>query len=198
MPRFLHAMSGGNAKTRTTRLLARPDWQEVRLDPAQKTKPDIPGSLLDMRSVPQGAFDAVYVSHNLERLYPHQVGNALGNCLRSLKEDGHLVVICADLQAACAQAAAGGLLDEAYASPAGPVTPLDILYGYRPALAAGHLEYACHCGFTAKFLLESLLRSGFASVQAVRNAKAFSIIALATRRKRSEAFLAELAKSHFG
>jgi ubiquinone/menaquinone biosynthesis C-methylase UbiE len=190
-------MSGAVARQRTTLLFAGSDWEEVRMDPSREAKPDIQASLLDMQAVEDASFDAVFTAHSLERLYPHQVMAALGNCLRVLKENGYLVVICTDIQEACSMIAEDRLLDTAYDAPAGPVTPLDILYGFRPALAAGRLEYACHCGFTAKVLMSSLAESGFGTVWSSKNRKAFSMAAIATRQRRSKAFLVELARQHF-
>jgi hypothetical protein len=198
MPKFLHAMCGLATRQRTTLFFAGSDWEEVRLDPSPEAAPDIQDGFPDMRAVEDASCDAVFTGHSLERLYPHEAMTALGNCLRVLKEDGYIVVICADIQQACAMIAQDDPLGTAYHSPAGAVTPLDILYGFRPALAAGRREYACHCGFTAKILMNSLIRSGFGTVWSSRNRQAFSMAAIATRQKRSEAFLAELAGQHFG
>ncbi|MDR1360420.1 MAG: class I SAM-dependent methyltransferase [Deltaproteobacteria bacterium] len=198
MPRFLHAMSGTANRQRTTLVFAGSEWEEVRMDPSKEVSPAIRDSFPDMREVEDNSFDAVYTAHSLERLYPHQAMAALGNCRRVLKEDGYLVVICADIQEACAMASQDGLLETAYESPAGPVTPLDILYGFRPALAAGRLDLACHCGFTAKVLMSSLAQSGFGTVWASKNSKTFSMAALATKPKRSKAYLMELVRQHFG
>jgi hypothetical protein len=191
-------MCGLAARQRTTLLFAEADWEEVRLDPSPEAAPDIQDGFPEMRAVADASCDAVFTAHSLERLYPHQVMTALGNCLRVLKEDGYMVVICADIQQACAMIAQDDPLATAYDSPAGAVTPLDILYGFRPALAAGHQEYACHCGFTATVLMNSLARSGFGTVWSSRNQQAFSMAAIATRQKRSKAFLVELARQHFG
>ncbi|MDR2076454.1 MAG: methyltransferase domain-containing protein [Desulfovibrio sp.] len=198
MPRFLHAMSGKVPRERTSLLFAGSEWEEVRMDPSRETRPDIQAAFPDMRGVEEASFDAIFTAHSLERLYPHQVMETLGNCLRALKEEGYLVVISADIQEACALIAADGLMDTAYEAPAGPVTPLDILYGYRPALAAGRLEYARRCGFTAKTLMGSMAQSGFGTVWSSRNQKTFSMAAIATRQRRSKAFLVELARQHFG
>jgi hypothetical protein len=191
-------MCGLATRQRTTPVFAGSDWEEVRLDPSPEAAPDIQDGFPDMRAVEDACCDAVFTAHSLERLYPHQVMAALGNCLRVLKEDGYIVVLCADIQQACAMIAQDNLLGTAYDSPAGAVTPLDILYGFRPALAAGRLEYACRCGFTSKALMSSLAQSGFGTVWSSRNRQAFSMAAIATRQRRSRAFLVELARQHFG
>lgn len=197
MKRFLHAICGSSDKSKTTRLFAKPEWEEVRMDPNPDFKPDITASLLHMEEVPDASFDAVFTAHSLERLYPHQVSTALANIARVLKADGYLVVSCADIQAACALVAEDKLLEPAYESPAGPVAPIDILYGFRPALAGGLERHACKCGFTSRALMGTLSQGGFASIWAARNAEMFSIVALASKDPRAQPDMQTLAETHF-
>lgn len=198
MQKFLHAACGNNNKSRTTREFDQGDWEEVRLDPNPEVKPDVVGTLLDMPSVKDASFDAVFTAHSLERLYPHEVGKALANIVRVLKSDGYLIVSTADIQSACALVAEDKLLEPAYESPAGPVSPLDILYGFRPALAAGFTQHACKCGFTSRALMGTLAQAGFGSMWAARNPESFTLVALACKEERSEEYLKELAARHFG
>lgn len=198
MLKFLHAASGTSAKNRTTREFASTDWQEVRLDANAASKPDILASLTDMKDVPGAAFDAVFTAHSLERLFPHEVGTALANLHRVLKADGYLVLVCSDLQAACALVAEDKLLESAYDSPAGPIAPIDIIYGFRPALAGGYTRHACKCGFTARALMGTLAQAGFGSIWTARNHAAFTIMAVASKEERSEEYMRELAARHFG
>src|SRR3954471_5234183 len=117
----------------------RAEWQEVRLDIDPAVAPDIIASITDMAVLRPGIFDAVWSSHNLEHLYPHEVPLALTEFRRVLKPDGFVLVTMPDLQSV-ARLVADGLLEEAaYISPAGPIAPHDILYGLRPALAQGNL-----------------------------------------------------------
>ena len=198
MPRFLHAACGNSDKSRTTQVLNGPDWEEVRMDASPDVKPDIVSSLTDMKDVKPASFDAVFTTRSLEKLYPHEVITALANILRVLTVDGYLIVSCADLQAACALIAEGKLLEPAYDSPAGPIAPIDILYGFRPALASGQLQHACRCGFTTKALIGTLAQAGFASIWSARNPSTFTIAAIATKTERPESYLTELAHQHFG
>lgn len=197
MPVFLHAACGNTPKERTTRLFQGSDWREVRMAPSPAHKPDIVGTLLDMRSVADASFDAAFTAHSLERLFPHEVPKALANLLRALTPSGYLVLFCTDLQAVCKLVAEDKLLETAYEAPAGPIAPLDILYGYRPALAAGKSEYACRCGFTSRALLGTLNQAGFASVWAARNPETFSIAAIASKSRQSEEAMRRLAEQHF-
>lgn len=198
MPRLLHALCGSSNKSRTTREFGGPDWEEVRMDPQEDVSPDVVSSLLDMSMLEDASFDAVFTAHSLERLYAHQVGAALGNIARVLKDDGYLIVTCADIQAACVLVAEDKLLETAYESPAGPVAPIDILYGFRPALAAGFERHACKCGFTSRALMGTLGQAGFKSKWAARNPHSFTLVAIACKQEKSEEYMKELAAKHFG
>lgn len=198
MGKFLHAFCGNSNKSHTTREFDKGDWEEIRMDPSPDAKPDVTSSLLDMRSLESGSFDAVFTAHSLERLYPHEVETALNNILRVLKDDGYLIAIAADLQSACALIAEDKLLEPAYTSPAGPIAPIDILYGFRPALAKGLDRYACKCGFTSRALAGTLSQAGFASIWSVRAPATFTLMVIACKSEHSESYLRELAVRHFG
>lgn len=83
--------------------------------------------------------------------------------------------------------------DAAYQSPAGSITPLDILYGHGAALAAGHHYMAHKTGFTLKTLTQVLQAAGFQTIASKRRARAFDLWALATKGPMAEAALRELA-----
>ena len=153
-------------------------WEEVRLDIDPNAMPDIVASMLDMAPVESASMDAVFSSHNIEHLHPHEVAVALGEFRRVLKPDGMLVLTCPDLQQVCALVADDKLDDPAYISPAGPIAPLDILYGHRAAMAAGNLFMAHKTGFTAKTLRQALEGSGFATA-IVERGRLFDLWAIA-------------------
>ncbi len=146
-------------KNQTTQGFNTPDWTELRLDIDASVAPDIIGTMTDMSAVANASVDAIFSSHNIEHLYAHEVPVALAEFLRVLKPDGFLVVTCPDLQEVCRLVAEDKLLEPAYTSPAGPITPLDILYGHRPPMAAGNLYMAHRCGFTEKVLTGTLRSS---------------------------------------
>jgi predicted SAM-dependent methyltransferase len=154
--------------------------------------------MLEMTEVASESMDAVFSSHNIEHLYPHEVPTALAEFLRVLKPDGFAVIICPDLQSVAMLIAEDKLCETAYVSPSGPVTPLDILYGHRPKLAAGKLFMAHRCGFTQKVLNDTLSYSGFQSVlSSRRDAPCFDLRAIASKPKVPDARLFELAGAHF-
>jgi SAM-dependent methyltransferase len=139
-----------------------PDWRECRLDIDPNVKPDVLASMTDMTAVADASVDAVFSSHNLEHLYPHEVAVALAEFRRVIKPGGLALITCPDLQAVAAMVAEGKLEEPAYQSPAGPIAPLDILYGYRPAMARGNLFMAHRTGFTNQTLGRHLVQAGFA------------------------------------
>lgn len=157
------------------------DWKEIRLDIDPANEPDIVGSMLDMAAVVDASVDAIYSTHNIEHVYAHEVPQVLKEFLRVLKPEGFLVVTCPDLQTVCQLVAEDKLNDAAYTSPAGPITPLDILYGHGAALAAGHHYMAHKCGFTQKTLTQELQKAGFASIASARVSTRFSLWAVATK-----------------
>jgi hypothetical protein len=195
-PIFLHVGCGPKRKEHTTKgFLA---WNEVRLDIDPTVQPDLTGTMTDMASVNSGQVQAVFSSHNIEHLYPHEVPLALAEFLRVLDAEGFAVITCPDLKSVCALVADDKLTEAAYTAPAGPIAPLDILYGHRPAMARGNLYMAHRCGFTEKVLRVTLQAAGFAGVATMaRGAPYFDLWALASKSARSESQLRELAMKHF-
>jgi predicted SAM-dependent methyltransferase len=197
MATFLHVGCGENRKDRTTRGFNTDSWQEIRLDIDASVAPDVVGTMTDMSAVPTGTVQAVFSSHNIEHLYPHEVPLALAEFMRVLDDDGFAVINCPDLQSVCALVAQDKLTEPAYTSPAGPVAPMDILYGYRPSMAKGNLFMAHRCGFTQKVLDATLRLAGFSVVATMVRPRSFDLWALASKRERSEADMRELAAQHF-
>jgi hypothetical protein len=194
---FLHVGCGVSRKEHTTRPFAGADWRELRLDIDERVAPDIVGTMTDMAAVADASVEAIFSAHNLEHLYPHEVPLALGEFRRVLTADGFAVITCPDLQSAAALVAQDRLGEVAYVSPAGPVAPLDMLFGFRPQLALGNLYMAHRCGFTRRALADTLAACGFPSVASVRRESAFDLWAVASKGVRSEAELRALAAAHF-
>lgn len=197
MPRLLHIGCGPKRKAQTTAGFDTPEWEEVRLDIDPAVEPDIVGTMTDMSAVPDGAMDAVFSSHNIEHLYAFEVPDALAEFRRVLKPDGIAVITCPDLQSVAALVAEGKLTEPAYVSSAGPISPLDILYGHRSAMAQGNLFMAHRCGFTGPVLSQVLHEAGFAQVIVRRRPKYFDLWALASVSERPEAEIRGLAQLHF-
>ncbi|HTZ37034.1 MAG TPA: methyltransferase domain-containing protein [Stellaceae bacterium] len=137
------------------------DWREVRLDIDPAVNPDILCSIIDMHPVTNDSIDAIWSSHNLEHLYRHEVPVALSEFLRVLRPGGELLLTLPDLQRIADLVAGDRLEDEAYRSPSGPITPLDMIYGHAASLAHGHHHMAHRTGFTARTLTRLLVDAGF-------------------------------------
>jgi ubiquinone/menaquinone biosynthesis C-methylase UbiE len=142
-----------------------PEWKEVRLDIDPLVEPDIVASIENLHMVQNDSVDAVWSSHNLEHLHAHQVPPALKEFRRVLKREGFALITVPDLQQVAGMIAADKLDEQAYVSPAGPVTPLDMIYGYRPLVASGHAFMAHRTGFTRKTLGRAILEAGFEMVR---------------------------------
>lgn len=196
---MLHVGCGPKHKPHTTLGFNTKNWQEIRLDIDPSVKPDVTGTMTDMGQVASASVDAIFSSHNIEHLYPHEVPLALAEFLRVLSDDGFTVITCPDLQSVCALVAQDKLTDAAYTSPAGPIAPLDILYGHRPAMNRGNLYMAHRCGFTRKVLQGTLQAAGFKSVATLARGRApfFDLFALASKSARSEEEMRALAAQHF-
>lgn len=197
--KILHVGCGMNRKDRTTRGFNTDDWQEIRFDIDPSVQPDVTGTMTDMAAVDGGSVDAIFSSHNIEHLYAHEVPVALAEFLRVLNDGGFCVITCPDLQSVCRLVAEDKLLESAYQSPAGPIAPLDILYGFRPSMARGNLYMAHRCGFTQKVLHGTLLAAGFKSVVTAARGFApfFDLWALASKQERADDELRALASEHF-
>jgi len=197
--KLLHIGCGPKRKDKTTKGFNTPEWSEIRLDIDASVQPDVIGTMTDMQAVASDSVDAIFSSHNIEHLYAHEVPVALAEFLRVLKHDGFAVITCPDLQSVCALIAQDKLVEAVYSSPAGPITPLDILYGHRPQMAKGNLYMAHRCGFTQRVLNGTLRSCGFQTVASMARGRApyFDLWALAGKSKRTEEEMRALAVQHF-
>ena len=161
MKTFLHVGCGPQNKSQI-KGFDNDDWKEIRFDIDENVNPDIVGTLTDMKLVKTGSVDAVYSSHNIEHIYPHEVRIALKEFYRVLKDDGIVVITCPDLQSICEAVVNDKLLEPLYESEEGhPISPIDILFGWRIPIAQGN-EYMAHKGgFTYSALNSSFFEAGF-------------------------------------
>lgn len=153
-------------------------WRQFRVDLDPTVQPDLVASITDLSGIPDEFADAVWSAHCLEHLYAHEVVTALGEFRRVLKPTGFLCLMVPDLQAAAVRVSQDQLHETLYESPAGPVTPHDMLFGFGPALARGHTHMAHRCGFTPTVLGQRLHEAGFAETVLRRRVAAFELAAL--------------------
>ena len=71
--KFQHVGCGPNRKDQTFLAFQSDDWREVCFDIDESVAPDLIGMVTDMSSVETGSMDALFSSHNIEHLYPHEV-----------------------------------------------------------------------------------------------------------------------------
>jgi len=184
-------------KDGTTRTFNTSEWTEIRFDIDESVNPDVLGTMVDMTAVATASVDAIFSSHNIEHLYPHEVPLALGEFLRVLNADGIAIITCPDLRSICALVVNDSLTEAAYMSSVGPIAPIDVLYGHRVPMANGNLYMAHRTGFTQKTLANALSEAGFQAVVTDVRPQHFDIWAVATKSPRSNQELIELAGDHF-
>lgn len=148
--RLLHVGCGGDSI---------PAWlsqyDEIRLDIDPSHNPHIVADMVSLGDI--GPFDAVYCSHALEHLSPHDVPVALGEFIRVLAPNGAIILFVPDLEGVEAN-------DEPlFDSPAGPIAGLDLIYGFRKMLK--EKPYMAHkTGFVQSSLHKALIDAGFSQV----------------------------------
>jgi len=197
MKTLLHIGCGASTIKQTTSEFNDGSWQEIRFDIDAKNKPDIIGNMTDLSAISTESIDAIFSSHNIEHLFFHEVFTALSEFKRILKLNGFCIITCPDLQAVSALIAKDQLLNTAYQSPAGPITPLDILYGHSQSIMQGNYHMAHRCGFTKNTLSQVLLQSSFTSVHIIQRPQQFDLWAVACKTNVPLDYLLHLAKLHF-
>ena len=163
--RVLNAGCGPQSIRKLTALFDPAGWQEVRVDLDPAVKPDVVGSMTDLRAhFDARSFDAVWSSHSLEHLYSHEIPIALAEFRRIIRSDGFALITCPDLETVMTLFLRHGSDHVVYQSPAGAITPLDMMFGHSPSIASGNVHMAHHSGLTAQRLGDLLLQAGFAEV----------------------------------
>ena len=173
------------------------DWTEIRFDIDESRNPDIVGTLTDMSLVQTESVDAIYSAYNIDHIYPHEVPTALSEFFRVLKDDGMAIIKCPYIQSVCEAVAKGKLLEPFYNSPVGPISPIDILFGNRKAVAKGNEFMAKKGGFIYSVLDRALHQAGFEVRYGgrVKNGRELSIVAF--KQKKPEEEIKNIANPFF-
>ena len=196
--KFLHVGCGPAQKKDTTKVFISDDWDEVRLDIDPSVNPDIIGDILDLNDIKDNSYDAVFSSHNIEHVFMHEVKIALNEFKRVLKDDGFLLICCPDISKACDMIASGKVGEKLYDSPAGPIYPLELLYGHNNSIASGKTYMAHKTGFTTDTLKFFIGDAGFKSF-IVAEDNVFNLWSLAYKNiSLDDQLLTNNLKLHFG
>ena len=193
--KLLHVGCGTLDKSSTTDVFARDEWKETRLDIDDSVNPDIVASITDMNAIEDKSYDAVYSAHNIEHLYAHEVPLALKEFHRVLKDNGTAFIRCPDLLTIAEYIVKGKIVEPMYQSPAGPVCPIDALFGMRSLLVENSFM-AHRIGFTSELLTGSLKAAGFNNVVCARSLNAVELFAIASVSEVLEDDLMDQLNSH--
>ena len=142
-------------------------FEHLLLDIDPQVSPDILCDARELTTLAGSQFDAVYCSHNLEHYYRHEVPKVLAGFLHVLKDGGFAHIRVPDINETMRESIARGLdiEDVLYISDAGPITVLDVLYGYGKEIERSGQDFFSHkTGFTEKSLLALLHRAQFKEV----------------------------------
>lgn len=147
------------------------EFEHVLLDIDEKGTPDIVCDARQLSTLERGQFDAIYCSHNLEHYHRHEVPKVLAGFLHVLNGSGYAHIRVPDLDEVMRLTVERGLdvEDVLYRSPAGPITVLDVIYGYGVEIEQSGQDFFAHrTGFTEKSLLKVLRSSGFTRIYSTR------------------------------
>ncbi len=145
------------------------DWVELRLDIEPKVKPDVVSDIRDMGVIANNSVDAIWSSHNIEHVFPHEVAQTLSEFYRVLKVGGMMLIATPDMQSVCEEVSKQGLESVLYRSPAGPITPLDIMYGHIASIERGAIYMAHKGAFTAVTIGRKMFSVGCRNIRVQRD-----------------------------
>ncbi len=166
-------------------------WQHDLLDIDPTGNPDILCDARELWTLPPRQYDAIYCSHNLEHYFAHEVTKVLKGFRLLLKQDGFAYIIVPDLHEVMKIVIENNmdLEDELYMSPSGPISPLDVFYGYRKEIEMSSVDFYAHkTGFSPVSLSNVLKENGFPVVYISFNREYIEIRALAFKCKPPDNF----------
>ena len=160
-PRVLNV--GGNSKS-TAMPPHYQQWQQCYLDIDARWNPDILCDARELTTQQASSFDAIFCSHNLEHYYVHDVAKVLAGFLHVLVPEGFAEIKVPDMRMVM-QAMLERKLDidePLYMSPAGPISTLDVIYGFGAEIERTGNDFFAHkTGFTPTSLQRTLNAAGF-------------------------------------
>jgi SAM-dependent methyltransferase len=131
------------------------DFKEISYDADVKLKPDIVGDILKLDVLNKESVDVIWASHIVEHLHTKQVPNVLQNINRILKKNGLGIIVVPNIKEIGKELFLGKIHKPVYVSDAGPITPMDILYG--AVNLSENNDFMMHkTGFTEEYASELL------------------------------------------
>jgi SAM-dependent methyltransferase len=154
--------------------------EEWRMDVEAAVEPDMVGSITAI-DLPDNEVNAVYASHILEHDEQWDVHQALCEVLRVLAPGGKALIVVPDLVRVAREITEHPDLIE-MVTPDTPFvnTPLDMLFGWQPAIYRGQEFMRHRTAFTRQTLAAHLQAAGFA--QGTVQAQDWQLFALAEKR----------------
>lgn len=145
------------------------DHKQLILDIDPRVRPDVCCDALEMHDkIKRESFDAVFCAHNLEHYYHHQVPIVLSGMYYILKHGGFVEIRVPDIIVALERMEKHGLdlEDPLYMSPGGPISTIDVIYGWRLEIQRSDQPWYAHkTAFTPKSLHRSLTQAGFHNIE---------------------------------
>jgi hypothetical protein len=145
-------------------------YEHLLLDIDPTGAPDIVCDARLLTTLDAEQFNAIYCSHNLEHYYRHDVAKVLAGFRHVLCDGGFAHIRVPDVGAVMRQAVEQGLdiTDTLYQSAQGPITVMDVLYGWGDQIERSGVEFFAHkTGFTQKSLSRALVQAGFTKIYCV-------------------------------
>lgn len=136
-------------------------FDELRMDIDPAVEPDVVGSITEI-DLPDASVDGVYAAHILEHVEQWDVHQALREVWRVLRPGGVAVIVTPDLERVAREILERPGMIEAV-TPGTPfgVAPLDMIFGYQPAICHGQEFQRHRMAFTQLTMAGHLEAAGF-------------------------------------
>lgn len=131
------------------------DYQEIKVDICEDVNPDIVASITNMEVIPSKSVDGIWASHIVEHIFWHELPIAFAQMKRILKDNGIAIIMCPNLSMV-ADKIKDNINEVLYTTPAGSITALDMIYGFREFTKLGMEGMMHKIGFTPRLMGEVL------------------------------------------
>jgi ubiquinone/menaquinone biosynthesis C-methylase UbiE len=147
-------------------------YKQILLDIDPAGNPDVVCDAREMKAkLSANQYDAVYCSHNLEHYYHHDVPKVLEGIYHVLKPGGFAHIRVPDIVRVMEIVMQENLdlEDKLYNTSHGPITALDVIYGWSHEIERSNQPFYAHkTAFTVQSLTNALMRVGFVELKVKR------------------------------